>query len=835
MARKDADALLLQVSADIRGLEKQFAKAIGTVDGGSKKMEDRAWKFSKNFAAANDNIVKSLNPEKLRAGLLSTAAAFGAAFSVREVQAITDAYIRFTNSLKVAGVEGAALGQVQSALFASAQRNGVELEALGTLYGRASQAAKSLGATQTDLLKFTDGVTNALRIQGGDPAAASGALLQLSQALQAGTVRAEEFNSVNEGAFPILQAVAAGMDRAGGSVAKLRAEVLAGKVTSQEFFQAFLKGSASLEERAAKSTLTSAQALTQLRNALVQYVGGSDQAAGASAAMASGIKALADNIDVIIPAIAVLGVALGVGFVANAARAQLAAGGVGRALLGAFGGPVGLAITAISIGVASLAGEAATAQRQIASLEGTTSDLKGTLADARALLDPTPGKLASVGQQAAGAVPGIQAFAGEVGNAAGKLWELAAAQKAAAINKLMGERAGLSKQIEAAEQRLPQQRRAAFASDFGFGNHGSLSDQFGRARRFAAGEIANIWTGGKSDQEAADAVAAAKARMKEVEEGIIALGNADLKQFADEAKAVQAATGGGAGKPKKAGSAKAAVGRQGFAIDPVTVDQDTVFDLNNSLTGRPREVDSSPIGFQASGDRIAEVSEQLKALQDQQYQGIYTATYGALDAAFRGGAKGVLSYFAQQLEQQALQGIASGIAKGLSQKAGAGLANAAMALFGFAEGGYLGGFANGGGLLTGPGTGTSDSIMATNGKGKFARFSNGEFVVNAAATRRNRDLLEAINSGRIGRYAAGGLLGGPGLLSGLTQSGGPVVQQFFPNFSGAVMTEDLLKQFKDYADGRADQAALQGAQGGAALARQQIQKSATNRLGGRRR
>jgi hypothetical protein len=362
-----------------------------------------------------------------------------------------------------------------------------------------------------------------------------------------------------------------------------------------------------------------------------------------------------------------------------------------------------------------------------------------------------------------------------------------------------------------------------------------LSDQFGRARRFAAGEIANIWTGGKSDQEAADAVAAAKARMKEVEEGIIALGNADLKQFADEAKAVQAATGGGAGKPKKAGSAKAAVGRQGFAIDPVTVDQDTVFDLNNSLTGRPREVDSSPIGFQASGDRIAEVSEQLKALQDQQYQGIYTATYGALDAAFRGGAKGVLSYFAQQLEQQALQGIASGIAKGLSQKAGAGLANAAMALIGFAEGGYLGGFANGGGLLTGPGTGTSDSIMATNGKGKFARFSNGEFVVNAAATRRNRDLLEAINSGRIGRYAAGGLLGGPGLLSGLTQSGGPVVQQFFPNFSGAVMTEDLLKQFKDYADGRADQAALQGAQGGAALARQQIQKSATNRLGGRRR
>ncbi len=43
-----------------------------------------------------------------------------------------------------------------------------------------------------------------------------------------------------------------------------------------------------------------------------------------------------------------------------------------------------------------------------------------------------------------------------------------------------------------------------------------------------------------------------------------------------------------------------------------------------------------------------------------------------------------------------------------------------------------------GGYVRGPGTGTSDSIPAN--------LSNGEFVVNAAATKRNRALLEAINS-----------------------------------------------------------------------------------------
>lgn len=56
------------------------------------------------------------------------------------------------------------------------------------------------------------------------------------------------------------------------------------------------------------------------------------------------------------------------------------------------------------------------------------------------------------------------------------------------------------------------------------------------------------------------------------------------------------------------------------------------------------------------------------------------------------------------------------------------------------------------GLLRGPGTGTSDSILA--------RVSNGEFVVNAEATARNRPLLEAINdNARLPGFAAGGVIG----------------------------------------------------------------------------
>jgi hypothetical protein len=52
-----------------------------------------------------------------------------------------------------------------------------------------------------------------------------------------------------------------------------------------------------------------------------------------------------------------------------------------------------------------------------------------------------------------------------------------------------------------------------------------------------------------------------------------------------------------------------------------------------------------------------------------------------------------------------------------------------------------------GGFITGPGTGTSDSILAA--------LSNGEFVVNANATAAFRPLLESINSG-VPAFANGG-------------------------------------------------------------------------------
>jgi hypothetical protein len=73
-------------------------------------------------------------------------------------------------------------------------------------------------------------------------------------------------------------------------------------------------------------------------------------------------------------------------------------------------------------------------------------------------------------------------------------------------------------------------------------------------------------------------------------------------------------------------------------------------------------------------------------------------------------------------------------------------------VFGFAGGGevQLPGF-DGGGLINGAGSATSDSNLV--------RVSDGEFIVKAREAGRNLGLLQAINSGRLPGFADGGMIG----------------------------------------------------------------------------
>lgn len=284
MATTDVERLVVSLEASISKYERAMSKAMGVTNSTMQRIERRQ-------ATAIQRVEQGW--QGLQRGI---AAAFASAAALRGAQQLIDASTRIENSLKVAGLAGEDLAEVYDSLFQSAQRNAAPLESLVTLYGRAAIVQKELGVSTEELLGFTDNVATALRVAGTDAQSASGALLQLSQALGSGTVRAEEFNSVLEGALPIAQAAAAGLEEAGGSVAKLRALVVEGRVSSEAFFRAFEAGSVILKEKVAGSELTVSQAFVRLQNVLIDAAGKFDNASGAGQRFANFLGVLGDKI-----------------------------------------------------------------------------------------------------------------------------------------------------------------------------------------------------------------------------------------------------------------------------------------------------------------------------------------------------------------------------------------------------------------------------------------------------------------------------------------------------------------------------------------------------------
>ncbi len=94
-----------------------------------------------------------------------------------------------------------------------------------------------------------------------------------------------------------------------------------------------------------------------------------------------------------------------------------------------------------------------------------------------------------------------------------------------------------------------------------------------------------------------------------------------------------------------------------------------------------------------------------------------------------------------------------------------------------------------GGHITGPGTGTSDSIPV--------RLSNGEFVMRAAAVQKyGVGLMNAINSGKAPGFAGGGSVGrssspAPSMMGGVMELGPKTLARLSQSVTNNIMIDDM--------------------------------------------
>lgn len=534
-------------SGDTRQLNRAIAQVNSNVIQLTNRMQSQGTRAGQGYAQGfrqqtpqiQSAIRNAINPANLKGDLVRLSGAIAAAFSAREVVSAADSYKRFTSSLAVAGVAGANLANVQKELFDLAQQNGTALEPLGQLYGRIASSAKELGASQADILQVTAAVGAAIRISGQSAEAASGAMLQMGQALGAGTVRAEEFNSMAEGLMPLLQGAADASTKYGGSVAKMRADVLEGKLSSAEFLEMIKASTDELEGRAAQAPLTFANSLQVLKNAFTQAIGQTDSMLGATDRLAQAVVLVANSLDTIIGAITVLAVALGSRYAAAALAAGVStarltafqasmtasmtgstvgavrlAGAMGvlrtssAGVLAMFGGPLGLAITAVALALGSLAmdgmaasaamdatKEASTAAKQ--GLENYSEQARraGIAAQENTVAANASGNaMAGAGSKAAGAVGGLRAYA--------------AAQREAAYADIMRERTAAVIRRDNAQART----RGARSQDRGM--VGSISEGWNRLTTDVSAITADFLTNGKSERDLQNQIATDNATIK---------------------------------------------------------------------------------------------------------------------------------------------------------------------------------------------------------------------------------------------------------------------------------------------------------------------------------
>lgn len=262
--------------------------------------------------------------------------ALGGIAIVRQILQLGNAFSELRNRVLLAVDSVDQANATLDRLFDIANRNRAPIEELTALFQKASIASAELGANQEELFTFVELVARGLAIQGGAANTARGALLQLSQALGSGIVRAEEFNSILEGAFPIAQAAARGIDRAGGSVARLRQLVLDGQITSRDFFEGLLSQADELEATFARINPTIASASIVFRNTVIKILGESE---GVFGLIARAILVVADNLELLIKLATVAGAALLAAFA--------------PAILGAAIAKITLAVNALTIAIAA--------------------------------------------------------------------------------------------------------------------------------------------------------------------------------------------------------------------------------------------------------------------------------------------------------------------------------------------------------------------------------------------------------------------------------------------------------------------------------------------------
>lgn len=317
----DLEKLVVQLSADIKGFDKELAKAVGVSNKQFNAVERRARQMNKNL----DGIfAKSFK------GLATPLAGVGAALGINELRKMTDTWTDMNSRITLATGSQEKGTEVMGRLGEMARRTYSDLTLTAESYLANSTALKELGYSTDQSLDYTEALNNALVVSGAKGEKAAQVQDALAKAMGLGKLSGDNLNTVLASGGRVAEALAAGLNTTVGGLRKLGSE---GKITGKALVNALSSQMEVLRKEAADMPATIGDGFTLLNNALLQYVGNADSATGISAKISEALVIIADNFDKVADG-------------ALQVAAVLAGGLLGRSIIGMISN-LGLGVTAL--------------------------------------------------------------------------------------------------------------------------------------------------------------------------------------------------------------------------------------------------------------------------------------------------------------------------------------------------------------------------------------------------------------------------------------------------------------------------------------------------------
>lgn len=268
IGRVRAEYQLLRTSGKLTTQELSIAQ---------RSMTERVRETQRALRAMNAEQRQASGISGLASGIGGAIGAIGAGYAavsaITAVSRAADAYNLMNARLRLATTSQEEFNVAQRELSRIAQETEAPVQSLITLYGRISRPLREAGRSQQDILDVTEAVSTSFRVSGATAQEAENGVIQFAQALGAGALRGEEFNSVAEQAPRLMLALADGIGVPVGALKEMAAQ---GQLTAQVVTEALTGQLETLRQEAATLPDTVGGAMTKLADRWREAIGQAD-------------------------------------------------------------------------------------------------------------------------------------------------------------------------------------------------------------------------------------------------------------------------------------------------------------------------------------------------------------------------------------------------------------------------------------------------------------------------------------------------------------------------------------------------------------------------------